>query len=320
MAGEERLRLYSEIEPYRKGRLPVSVIHELYYEESGQARGEPALFIHGGPGSGTSATQRRYFDPNHYRIVLFDQRGAGLSTPHACIEQNTTWDLVEDIEKLRRHLGIEHWLLFGGSWGSALALAYAEAFPERVKGLILRGVFLLRPSEISWFYQDGASWLFPDAWEGYIAAIPKNERDDLLRAYYRRLTADDPAVRVAAAVAWTRWEKSTSFLLPRPDFIDQATDEKYSLAFARVECHYFTNHGFFESETQLLDQITRIRHLPAVIVQGRYDVVCPMATAWALHRAWPEAEFHIVPVAGHSAYENGIQELLVDATNRFRDL
>ena len=313
-----RRTFYPEIEPYRTGRLRVSEVHELYFEESGNPKGKPVVFLHGGPGGGTEPKYRRFFDPGAYRIVLFDQRGCGLSTPHASLVDNTTWHLVADIETLRTHLGIERWAVFGGSWGSTLALAYAERHPERVTGLVLRGIFLLRKQEIDWFYQRGASILFADAWEGYLAPIPEAERGDLLAAYYRRLTSDDPAVRQEAARAWSVWEGSTSCLFPNLELIAKTGGDEFSLAFARIECHYFTNRGFFSRDAQLLEDVGRIRHIPAVIVQGRYDVVCPMESAWALHRAWPEADLRLVPDAGHSALEPGIVHELVEATDRFR--
>ena len=313
-----RRSLYPEIEPYRTGRLRVSGIHELYFEESGNPKGKPVVFLHGGPGGGTEPKYRRFFDPDAYRIVLFDQRGCGQSTPHASLVDNTTWHLVADIEALRAHLGIERWMVFGGSWGSTLALAYAETHPEPVTELVLRGIFLLRKQEIDWFYQRGASILFADAWEGYLAPIPRAERDDLLGAYYRRLTSDDPAARQEAARAWSVWEGSTSCLFPNAELIAKTGGDEFSLAFARIECHYFTNRGFFAREAQLLEDVGRIRHVPAVIVQGRYDVVCPMESAWALHRAWPEADLRLVPDAGHSALEPGIVHELLEATDRFR--
>jgi len=315
---QERRPLYPEIEPYRTGMLRVSPIHELYYEESGNPNGKPALFVHGGPGGGTEPKQRRFFDPAAYRVVLFDQRGCGKSTPHANLEDNTTQHLVADIERLREHLGIEKWQVFGGSWGSTLALAYAEAHPSRVTELVLRGIFLLRRSEIEWFYQRGASALFADAWEEYLAPIPEAERGDLLAAYHRRLTSDDPATRQEAARAWSVWEGSTSCLYPNAELIAKTAGDAFALALARIECHYFVNSGFFAKETQLLDDVGRIRGIPAVIVQGRYDVVCPMESAWALHRAWPEADLRIVPDAGHSAAEPGIVHELVTATDAFR--
>ncbi|HZA52335.1 MAG TPA: prolyl aminopeptidase [Myxococcaceae bacterium] len=309
---------YPPIEPYRTDSLPVSPLHTLYYEESGSPQGKPVLFIHGGPGGGTEPRHRRFFDPTAWRIVLFDQRGCGKSRPHASLDENTTPHLVEDIEKLRRHLGIERWTLFGGSWGSTLALAYAEAHPERVTEMVLRGIFLLRKWEIDWFYQEGANRLFPEAWEDYLAPIPPEERGDLLHAYYRRLTGPDPFVRQRAARAWSVWEGRTSTLLPDPELIARTSGEEFSLAFARIECHYFVHGAFFERENQLLEDVHRIRHLPAVIVQGRYDVVCPAQSAFELHRAWPSSRLIIVPDAGHSANEPGITSALVDATDRFR--
>ena len=314
----DRRTLYPPIEPFNVGRLRVSDLHEISFEESGNPRGKPVVFVHGGPGGGTDPKQRRFFDPKAYRIVLFDQRGCGRSTPHAELRENTTWDLVADMEKLRGHLGIERWQLFGGSWGSTLALAYAQTHPERVTELVLRGIFLLRKEEIDWFYQAGASAIFPDAWEGYLAPIPEAERGDLLRAYHRRLTSDDPKVRVEAARAWSVWEGSTSKLLPDADLIARNAGDEFALAFARIECHYFVIGGFFREPDQLLRDVERIRHVPAVIVQGRYDVVCPPQTAWALHRAWPEADFRMVPDAGHAALEPGILHELITATDRFR--
>ena len=245
--------------------------------------------------------------------------GAGKSTPHASLEANTTWDLVADMEKIREALGIDRWLVFGGSWGSTLSLAYAETHPDRVEALVLRGIFLLRPKEIRWFYQEGASFIFPDAWEKYLAPIPEAERDDLVAAYYRRLTSDDPAIRSEAARAWSVWEGTTSKLIPDPKLIEDFGGDEFAEAFARIECHYFTNRGFFDHPDQLLEGVDRIRSIPAVIVQGRYDVVCPMTTAWDLHRRWPEADFHLVPDAGHSAGEPGIVDQLILATDRFRE-
>ncbi len=311
--------LYPPIEPYRTGRLGVSPRHELYYEESGNPKGKPVVFLHGGPGGGTSPKQRRFFHPDKYRIVLFDQRGCGQSTPHACLEENTTWDLVADIEKLRAHLGIERWQVFGGSWGSTLALAYAEMHPERTTELVLRGIFLLRAKELAWFYQEGTSNLYPDAWEPYLAHIPEEERHDLIRAYHTRLTSADPAIRLAAAKHWSGWEGATSKLLPEPALVGAHEEDAFALAFARIESHYFVNHGFLDSEDQLLRGVPKIRHLPTVIVQGRYDVVCPMDTAWALHKAWPEADFIITPDAGHSAFEAPNSRALVAATDRFSE-
>lgn len=309
--------LYPPIEPYSMGRLQVSPIHEIYFEESGNPAGKPVVFLHGGPGGGSDAKQRRFFHPEKYRIVNFDQRGCGKSTPYASLEANTTWDLVADIEKIREHLGIERWLVFGGSWGSTLALAYSEAHAERVTELILRGIFLLRKQEIDWFYQHGASVLFPDAWEPYLSHIPASERGDMLAAYYRRLTSEDPAERLAAAKIWSGWEGATSKLLPDATFTSHYEEDEFALAFARIEAHYFTNRGFLNNDDQLLRDATRIRQIPGVIVQGRYDVVCPMESAWALHRVWPEADLIITADAGHSASEPPNSRALVAATDRF---
>jgi proline iminopeptidase len=311
-------QLYPAIEPYRTGRLKVTGPHELYYEESGNPAGKPVIFLHGGPGGGSDAKYRRFFDPSAYRIILFDQRGCGQSTPHACLEENTTWDLVADIERLREHLAVDRWVVFGGSWGSTLALAYAETHPESVLALVLRGIFLLRKQEIDWFYQRGCSAIYADAWEEYLRPIPEDERGDLLHAYHKRLTSDDEAVRLDAARAWSVWEGSTSKLLPDLDMIKRFSGDRFAEAFARIECHYFVNKGFFDRDDQLLANVDRVRNIPAVIVQGRYDVVCPMESAWALHKAWPEAEFVIVPDAGHSMHEPGITRALVAATNKFR--
>jgi proline iminopeptidase len=309
---------YPAIEPYRTGRLRVSAVHEIYWEQSGNPKGKPAVFLHGGPGFGSEPNHRRFFDPERYRIVLFDQRGCGKSMPHASLEENTTWDLVADIEKLRVELGIERWLVFGGSWGSTLALAYAETHPERVTELVLRGIFLIRKSEIDWFYQRGASAIYADAWEKYVEPIPEVERGDLLRAFHRRLTGNDERERMRAAKAWSIWEGSTSCLMPNEGLIAKTAGDAFALAFARIECHYFVHGAWLEGERELLRNVGRIRHIPATIVQGRYDVVCPMETAWALHRAWPEADFRLVQDAGHSATEPGILHHLVEATDRYR--
>lgn len=310
---------YPPIEAFDAGFLQVSPVHRVYYEQSGNPRGKPVVFLHGGPGGGTNPRMRCFFDPAAYRIVLFDQRGCGKSTPHACLEDNTTWALVADMERLRVHLGIERWMLFGGSWGSSLALAYAETHPERVSELVLRGIFTLRRRELRWFYQEGASALFPDAWEDYLAPIPEAERGDLIAAYHRRLTSEDPAVRLAAARAWSVWEARTSHLLVDEEQVQTFDAEAFALAFARIECHYFVNRGFFARDAQLLEDVHRIRHLPGVIVQGRYDVVCPMETAWELHRRWPEARLVVVADAGHAAFEPGISAALIEATNAFRE-
>ncbi len=308
---------YPVIEPYLTGMLKVSDVHEIYFEESGNPQGKPTVFVHGGPGGGCDTKHRRFFDPDKYRIILFDQRGCGKSLPHACLEQNTTWDLVADMEKLRNHLRIPKWQVFGGSWGSTLALAYAETHPSVVTELVLRGIFLLRKKEIDWFYQEGASQIFPDSWEPYINHIPVEERKDLVAAYYRRLTSPDKNVQLEAARIWSQWEGSTSKLFPDTKFIDDYGRADFAIAFARIECHYFVNKGFFEVDDQLLRDVGKIRHIPTVIVQGRYDVVCPMDSAWALHRAWPEAELMVIPDAGHSAFEPGICRALVGCADRF---
>jgi proline iminopeptidase len=308
---------YPPIEPYKTHRLPVSGLHELYVEESGNPAGIPAIFVHGGPGGGTEPWHRQFFNPQKYRIVLFDQRGCGKSTPHAELRENTTQDLIADMERIRERLGIGQWLVFGGSWGSTLGLAYAEAHPQACRALVLRGIFLLRKKEIDWFYQDGANWIYPDAWEPYEAAIPPAERGDYVSAYYKRLTSSDAAVRSAAAKAWSIWEGSTSKLFPNPDMVTRFGENRFAEAFARIECHYFVNRGFFERDDQLLAHVDRIRHIPAVIVQGRYDVVCPMRSAWDLHRAWPEAAFEMIADAGHAASESGILSKLIEWTDRF---
>jgi proline iminopeptidase len=312
-----RRGLYPPVEPGRQGHLAVGDGHEIYWEECGRPDGKPALFLHGGPGAGCDTRARRFFDPARYRIVLFDQRGCGRSRPHASLEHNTTWDLVADIERLREHLGIASWQVFGGSWGSTLALAYAQAHPAQVTELVLRGIFLLRRSELDWFYQQGASALYPDRWAQYVAPIPESERGNLMQAFYRRLIGADRGAAIAAARAWAVWEGSTSFLLTDDENVRKWGEDEFALAVARIECHYFVNGGFLRDERQLLDDVARIRHIPAVIVQGRYDVVCPMMTAWDLHCAWPEAEFCVVPDAGHSAFEPGITDRLVRATDRY---
>ena len=317
-AAAPRRELYPAIEPFKHGYLRVSDVHEIYYEECGNPAGKPAIFLHGGPGAGSDKRARQFFDPHHYRIVVFDQRGCGRSRPSASLIENTTWHLVADMERLRKHLGIERWLVFGGSWGSTLALAYAEAHPERVSELVLRGIFMLRYNEIRWFYQHGASEIFPDCWEAYRDAIPPDERDDFLRAYHQRLTGNDQRAALAAARAWSVWEASTSFLHSNLDNIRRWGEDQFALAVARIESHYFVNRGFLRSESQLVDDVPRIRHIPATIVQGRYDVVCPATSAWDLHRAWPEADFRIVPDAGHSAFEPGNIHELVTATDRYR--
>jgi len=275
------------------------------------------VFLHGGPGGGANPKCRRFFDPAIYRIVLFDQRGCGKSTPHAELTDNTTWDLVADIERLREHLAIDRWQVFGGSWGSTLALAYAQTHPDKVTELVLRGIFMLRRWELEWFYQKGCDALYPDAWEAYLNAIPEVERGDLMSAYHRRLTSTDAKTRVDAARAWSVWEGATSYLWQDKSHIESSAEDEFALAFARIECHYFVNGGFFEHDDQLLRNVDRIRNIPTVIVQGRYDVVCPLRSAWDLHRAWPEADLRIVQDAGHSAFEPGNMHELLEATDRF---
>jgi proline iminopeptidase len=311
--------LYPAIRPYRKAYLRVSSLHELYFEESGNAKAKPVVFLHGGPGAATNPAMRRFFDPKRYRIVLFDQRGCGASRPHAELRENTTWDLVSDLEALREHLGIDRWMLFGGSWGSTLALAYAQCHPQRVTELVLRGIFLLRRSELEWFYQNplGAASIFPDQWEHYVSPIPAEERGDMMQAYYRRLTCDDPKTRASAARAWSIWEGATSFLRTNSSYLAKFDNPEYAAAFARIEAHYFVNRGFMDSDDQLLRDAPRIHPIRGVIVQGRYDLVCPMRSAWDLHRAWPQSQLRIVPDAGHSAMEVGITRELVGATDRF---
>ncbi|MDF2446301.1 MAG: proline iminopeptidase [Moraxellaceae bacterium] len=308
--------LFPEIEPYATHRFPVTPPHVLHVEECGNPHGLPVLFLHGGPGAGFQAWNRRFFDPKRYRIVLFDQRGAGRSTPHAHLEDNTTPALIADIEALREFLGIEQWVVFGGSWGSTLALAYAEAFPARVTGLILRGIFLCRDQDIRWFYQDGASHVYPDYWADYVRVIPEHERHDFLSAYYKRLTGDDELARMAAAKAWSVWEGVCATLRPNHSVVEHFSDPHVALALARIEAHYFVNRIFLE-HNQLLDEARRLAGIPGVIVHGRYDMICPLDNAFALHEAWPEAQLQIVPDAGHSAAEPGIIDALVRATNDF---
>ncbi len=312
--------LYPAIEPYHQGKLKVSDLHTIHYEESGNPEGKPVIFLHGGPGGGITPRYRQYFDPQLWRIIIFDQRGCGQSTPYAELQENTTWDLVRDIEQLREHLKVTQWVVFGGSWGSTLALAYSQTHPDSCKGLILRGIFMLRPSEIRWFYQEGANHIYPDAWQEYLKPIPPEEQDDLVSAYYRRLTSKDRQVRLEAARAWSVWEASTSKLIPSVASKQYFGQPEFAEAFARIECHYFVNQGFFDRENQLLANIDRIRHLPGVIVQGRYDVVCPMISAWELHQTWQEAEFIVVDDAGHSMSEPGIKDALIRASDRFATL
>jgi proline iminopeptidase len=312
-----RRTLYPETEPYDHGFLRVSAVHEIYYEQCGNPEGKPVVFLHGGPGGGGDKRPRRFFDPKRYRIVLLDQRGCGRSRPHASLEENTTWHLVADIEQLRAHLGIARWQVFGGSWGSTLSMVYAQKHPDRVSELVLRGIFMLRPAELDWFYQRGASELFPDEFDKYLAPIPEEERTDLRGAYHRRLTGDDEAVALEAARAWSVWEGSTSSLHQSATVEDTFGDPHFALAFARIEAHYFANGGFLEQEDQILRDVDIIRHIPTVIVHGRYDVVCPLRNAWDLARCWPEARFEIIPDAGHSAFEPGTTDALIRATDDF---
>jgi proline iminopeptidase len=312
-----RIPFYPSIEPYRSGRLKVDILHELYWEESGSPTGLPVVFLHGGPGAGASPAHRRFFDPKRYRIVIFDQRGAGRSTPLGETLDNDTPHLVADIEKLRTHLAIESWFVFGGSWGSTLALAYAKTHPARVRGLMLRGIFLMQPSEIDWFLY-GMRTVFPEAWDRFARFVPEAERGDLLTAYARRLNDPDPAIRVPAARSWSVYEGSCSTLMPNPEVLSTSGEERHAVGLARIEAHFFIN-SLFEPHDALLRDLQAIRHIPAVIVQGRYDMVCPIVSADALHRAWPEAEYIVVPDAGHSALEPGIRSALIDATNRFAD-
>lgn len=309
--------LFPPIEPFHTGRLKTSKLHELYYEECGNPSGKPVLMVHGGPGGGCNATMRRFHNPDHYRIILLDQRGCGRSTPHASLEDNTTWHLVEDMERLRQHLGLETWQLLGGSWGSTLALCYAQKHPQRVTELILRGIFTLRRKEIEWFYQEGCSWIYPDAFEEFVKPIPPAERADMIAAYYKRLTGSDPKIQLEAARAWSIWEGRTLSLLPNAERVKSFADDTYALAFARIECHYFVNGGFLDEDDQLITNAHKLKDIPAVIVHGRYDIVTPLKTAWELKQAWQQAELRIVPGSGHAMTERGITHELVSATEKF---
>ena len=311
-----QLNLYPRINPYDSGFINGDE-HNIYYEQSGNPNGKPAIFLHGGPGGGGSIDVRRFFNPDLYRIVVFDQRGCGRSKPHGCLENNTTWDLVSDIENLRKKLSIEKWLVFGGSWGSTLSLAYAQAHPKSVSELVLRGIFLLRKEELHWFYQDGASRIFPEAWSGFLDIIDEDKRDNLMNAYHEIFKSKDKEKRLKAAVAWSKWEAATSSLSYKPSLVEEFSDPEFALAFALIENHYFINKGWFDTENQLIENIDKIRSIPAVIVQGRYDVVCPMKTAWELSKAWPEAEMIIAPSSGHTAFEKEITHALISATNKF---
>lgn len=307
---------YPEIEPFETGMLDVGDGHQVYWERFGTRGAKPAVFLHGGPGGAISPTQRRLFDPALYDVILFDQRGCGKSTPHASIEANTTWHLVADIERLRELMGVEQWLVFGGSWGSTLALAYAETHPERVSELVLRGIYTLTRAELDWYYQFGVSEMFPDKWERFIAPIPEGERHEMMAAYHRRLTGTDREEQLRCAVAWSTWEGETITLLPNPDYSDHFYDPEFALAFARIENHFFVHAGWLE-EGQLLRDASKLKDIPGVIIHGRYDMPCPAKYAWALHKAWPKADFHLIEGAGHAYLEPGILDQLIRATDRF---
>lgn len=311
-------QLFPEIQPYNSFHFRVSDLHEIYVEECGNPLGQPVLFLHGGPGAGISERHRRLFDPKHFRIVLFDQRGAGRSRPHAELRENTTWDLVSDIEKLRAHLKVDQWLVFGGSWGSTLALVYAETHPQSVSHLVLRGIFLCRKSEIEWFYQGGAHWLFPDVWEKYLQPIPVEERGDLVQAFYRRLTSPDERTRLEAVRAWSGWEESTVHLYPDPETFMKMTGDAKAVSLARIECHFFTNGCWFRNDNQIIEDVGRIRHIPTVVVHGRYDVVCPVKNAFDLCAAFPEARLKVIPDAGHAFDEPGTLKALMAAVEEFK--
>ena len=314
------MELFPNIEPFNTFNLPVSDLHTIYVEESGNKNGKPVIFLHGGPGGGVDPKYRRYFDPEKWRIIMFDQRGCGKSTPFAELEENTTWDLVSDIEKIRNHLSIDQWVVFGGSWGSTLSLAYSQTHPDSCKGLILRGIFLVRKKELDWFYQEGANNIFPDRWESFLEPIPVEKRDNLMQAYYEILTGEDHSKKIEAAKAWSTWEGSTVKLLEDENFISDFSDDKFAEAFARIECHYFMNNCWFDSDNHLIENMHKIRHIPGVIIHGRYDIICPVIQAWDLHKAWPEADLHIIPDAGHSIFEDGIKNKILEYTDRFSNL
>ena len=313
----EIFTLFPPIEPFNSGFMERDG-HQIYYEQCGNPNGKPAVFLHGGPGGGGSTTVRRFFDPKKYHIVIFDQRGCGRSKPHGCLEKNTTWDLVEDIETLKKILGFNKWLVFGGSWGSTLSLAYSQTYPASVSEMVLRGIFMLRKKELDWFYQEGASNIFPEAWEKFLEPIDENQRDDLMSAYHKIFKSDDEEKKLAAAIAWSRWEGSTSSLSYNPDMADSFSNPHFALAFALIENHYFVNKGFLEHENQLIESgIDIIRNIPTTIVQGRYDIVCPMTTAWELSKNWPEAKLIVAPSSGHTAFEKEITNELIKATNGY---
>jgi len=313
----EVFSLYPPIEPFNSGYMERDG-HQIYYEQCGNPNGKPAVFLHGGPGGGGSIAVRRFFNPEKYNIVIFDQRGCGRSKPHGCLENNTTWDLVDDIEALKNMLEINNWLVFGGSWGSTLSLAYSQTYPKSVSEMVLRGIFMLRKKELDWFYQEGASNIFPDAWEKFLEPIDIDQRNNLMAAYYKIFKSDDEEKKLSAAIAWSRWEGSTSSLSYNPDMANSFSNPKFALAFALIENHYFVNKGFLEHENQLIETgIDIIRHIPTTIVQGRYDIVCPMATAWELSKNWPEAKLIIAPSSGHTAFEKEITHELIKATNEY---
>ena len=313
----EVFSLYPPIEPFNSGYMERDG-HQIYYEQCGNPNGKPAVFLHGGPGGGGSIAVRRFFNPEKYNIVIFDQRGCGRSKPHGCLENNTTWDLVDDIEALKNILEINNWLVFGGSWGSTLSLAYSQTYPKSVSEMVLRGIFMLRKKELDWFYQEGASNIFPEAWEKFLEPIDIDQRNNLMAAYYKIFKSDDEKKKLSAAIAWSRWEGSTSSLSYNPDMANSFSDPKFALAFALIENHYFVNKGFLEDENQLIETgIDIIRHIPTTIVQGRYDIVCPMATAWELSKNWPEAKLIVAPSSGHTAFEKEITHELIKATNGY---
>jgi len=307
--------LYPKINPYNTLRLQVSDLHNIYVEESGNPNGRPVIFLHGGPGGGIESIYRQYFNPEKWRIIMFDQRGCGQSIPHAELRENTTWDLINDIEHIRTELNVSNWAVFGGSWGSTLALSYAITHPDKCSELILRGIFLLRKKEINWFYQEGCSFIYPDAWEKYLSPIPQHERKDLVKAYYNRLTSSDKKIRIEAAKAWSIWEASTSKLIQTEKALHSFDQDDVAEAFARIECHYFINKAFFKSDNWILENVHKIESIPMHIVQGRYDVVCPATSAWDLYNQLPESKFHLIQDAGHSMLEDGIQKKLIEITD-----
>ena len=313
---KKKNKLFPPIEPYDTGFIKKGK-HEIYYEQCGNPKGKPAIFLHGGPGGGCGSLSRRFFNPKKYRIILFDQRGCGRSKPHTCLEDNTTWHLIEDIESIRERLDIKKWLVFGGSWGSTLAIAYAQKHPKNVSQMVLRGIFMLRQKELQWFYQYGASEMYPEAWQGFLKEIPENEWDDLIESYRKIFYGDDEEKKLSAAKAWSKWEASCSFINYNPNAVKESINAEFALAFALIENHYFINKGFLDYENQLLDNIDIIRDIPSIIIQGRYDVVCPPTTAYELHSRWPESELVIAPFSGHSAFEKEITHELIKATNKF---